>query len=89
MEAWGIIDGIVQLEIAPTVDTILEAIEEFYERMELVLSTDRFAMSAGGFTTRKATIVYGDVDVIRFADDGIESNRRLGIAKISFDIEAS
>lgn len=87
--AHGILGGFVNLEASPVVDNISEAIKEFYERMELVISTDSFAVSTANFRARKATITAGDADIIRYTDDGIDSDRRLGIATILFDVQAS
>lgn len=87
--AHGILGGLVNLEASPIVDTVSEAIKEFYERMELVISTDTFAVSTENFRARKATITEGDADIIRYTEDGIDSNRRLAIATILFDVQAS
>jgi len=87
--AWGIVGGVLSPTANSTIGTLAEETKEFYERMEAPLRTDKFAMVAAGFRARKVTITSGDCDVIRFTDDGIESTKRLGIAMILFDIQAS
>ncbi len=87
--ARGIISGNVQRSSDLASDPLSEAIKEFYERMELVISTDVFTARTDNFLKRRAKITEGDVDVIRWTDDAIDSTKRFGVAIILFDVQVS
>lgn len=68
---------------------ITSAIKEFYERMELVLRSQKITVTTNGITTRgSATITQGYIDEQMYASDSIDSTKRIGLADFRFEIEA-
>jgi hypothetical protein len=86
--AFGVISGTVNYEVTPTIDTVTDAIKEFYERMEEVLRTNQFTVQSAGVIARDATITEGFFDILRYPEDATSSYRRFGLAHFQFDITA-
>jgi hypothetical protein len=86
--AFGLISGSVNYLTTPAVDTVSDALREFYERMESVLSINQFSFLSAGVQARSVTITSGDLDVIRYPNDDIDSKRRIGVAYFMYDVIA-
>lgn len=86
--AFGLIGGVVDYEKSPPVDTVSDAVKEFYERMETVLRTNTFSVQSAGVLARSATITEGFIDQVRYPNDDPGSTRRFGLAHFQFDITA-
>lgn len=86
--AFGLISGAVNYRATPAVDTISDNVREFYERIESVLSVNQFSFVSAGVQSRSITIVTGDLDVVRYPTDDIDSTRRIGVAYLLFDVIA-
>lgn len=86
--AFGLVSGVVNYEVSPVVDTVTDAVKEFYERMETVLRMTPFTVQSAGVATRSATITQGFIDVLRYANDDNASTKRFGLAHFQFDVTA-
>lgn len=86
--AFGLISGAVNYLATTPVDTLSDSLREYYERVESVLSTNQFSFASAGVQCRGVTITAGDLDVIRYPTDDIDSTRRIGIAYFTFDVIA-
>lgn len=86
--AFGLISGTINYEVSPVVDTITDALAEFYERMEAVLRTTQITVQSAGIIARDATIVGGHIDQLPYTDDDTGSTRRIGVAHFRYDIVA-
>lgn len=85
---FGLISGATNYRVAPAIDTISDNIREFYERIESVLSISQFSFVSAGVQSRSITITNGDLDVVRYPNDDIDSTRRIGVAYLLFDVIA-
>lgn len=75
--------------ISGTAGTITESLKEFYERMELVLRSQRITVNSNSIITRGvAKITQGYIDEQMYTDDGTDSTKRIGVADFRFEIEA-
>lgn len=75
--------------ISGTAGTITSAIKEFYERMELVLRGQLITVNSAGVITRgMATIAQGYIDEQMYANDSVDSTKRIGVADFRFEIGA-
>lgn len=86
--AFGIISGTVNIATTPAVDTVSDNIREFYERMESVLRVQNLSLNSAGTQARGVTITGGEIDVIRYPNDDIDSRRRIGVAYFMYDVTA-
>ncbi|HSG63306.1 MAG TPA: hypothetical protein VLA24_17915 [Pseudomonadales bacterium] len=82
--AYGIISGVM----TTTTDTITDNLKEFYERMETAIAGDQFALGISE-RGRGGLIIDGEIDVVRYPSDDLDSTRRMGVARIVFEVEST
>ena len=86
--ASGLVSGVVNYEAATVVDTVTDAVKEFYERMEAVLRMNTFTVQSAGIIAGNAKITQGYIDVIRYPNDDNASIKRFGVAHFLYDVIA-
>ena len=81
--AFGVVSG-----TSTALATLVANTKEIYERMEDAIRTDRFALGSGE-KGRGALIVGGDIDIVTYPQDDLDSTRRMGIAYLVFNVESN
>lgn len=81
--AFGIVAG-----TTTALDTLESNIKELYERMEDAIRTNRFALGDSE-KGRGAIIRTGEIDIVTYPQDDLDSVRRMGIAYFAFDVEST
>lgn len=83
--AYGIVSGV----LSSTQDTVTANVKTLYERMEGTIRSDRFTVNTDAEKGRGALIQYGELDVVRYPADNLDSARRMGVAYFVFEVEST